>query len=472
MSRIERLHSQGIQIYPARTGRTHTVRQARESGNAGNPTVIAGRLVRLDTQARTGALEDWTGTVDLALDDPALSGMLRRIRADDLVECAGTWENDAYTVTGLRLLAPCLRSEPDPEVAGGAPESEAVGGAPESDVAGGAPESDVAGAVRIRARLMAGTRAYFESRGFIAVDTPTFMTVPDLTPALSSFRTEYVDSEGGTRTLYLQTSPEHYMKRLLAAGCERIYQICRFYRNGERFDTHHPEFTGLEWYEAYADYETVMATTEDFVNSLAETLNHACELTYRGTTIDLRPPWPRYRVRECFLDRSGIDLDACDDLEAFASAARTSGYEVREDDDWDDLFHRVFLTAVEPALPADRPVFLTEYPARLPSLARRVPDNPRYVERFELYMGGLELANAFTELNDPVEQRARFEADLEIKRSKSGPGRYDGGVDEALLAALEYGMPPSGGIAFGLDRLAMLFADVDTIDPVIMFRDF
>ena len=445
MSRIERLHRQGIQTYPARIGRTHTVRQAREAGIAGNAAVIAGRLVRLDTRVRRGALEDWTGTVELVLDDPALSGMLLRICAGDLVECAGTWENDAYTVTGLRLLAPCLR---------------------------GAPETETAGAVRLRARIMAGTRSYFGFRGFIAVETPTFMTVPDLTPALSSFRTEYVDGDGGTRTLYLQTSPEHYMKRLLAAGCERIYQICRFYRNGERFDTHHPEFTGLEWYEAYADYETVMATTEEYVTSLAETLNHSCELNYRGTTIDLRTPWPRYRVRDCFLDRSGIDLDACDDLEAFAFAARAGGYEVRDDDDWDDLFHRVFLTAVEPALPADRPVFLTEYPARLPSLARRVPGNPRYVERFELYMGGLELANAFTELNDPVEQRARFEADLEVKRSRGGPDRYDGGVDEALLAALEYGMPPSGGIALGLDRLAMLFADVDTIDPVIMFRDF
>ncbi|MXY48508.1 MAG: EF-P lysine aminoacylase GenX [Gemmatimonadetes bacterium] len=463
MSRIERLHSQGIQSYPARTGRTHTVRQAREPGAAGNATVIAGRLIRLDPRVGSGALEDWTGTVDLVLDDPALSGMLSRIRAGDLVECAGTCGDDAYTVTGLRLLAPCLR---------GAPEKEAAGGAPESEAASSAPDREVAGAVRLRADILAGTRAYFESRGFIAVDTPTFMAVPDLTPALSSFRTEYVDGEGGTRPLYLQTSPEHYMKRLLAAGCERIYQICRFYRNGERFDTHHPEFTGLEWYEAYADYETVMATTEDYVTSLAGTLNHGGELTYQGTAIDLRTPWPRYRMRDCFLDRSGIDLDVCDDLEAFSSAARARDYEVREDDDWDDLFHRVFLTAVEPALPADRPVFLTEYPARLPSLARRVPGKPRYVERFELYMGGLELANAFTELNDPVEQRARFEADLEVKRSKEGPDRYDGGVDEALLAALEYGMPPSGGIAFGLDRLAMLFADADTIDPVIMFRDF
>ena len=426
MSRIKRLHTNGIEPYPARVNRSHTVRQVRDSGTVRSQYVISGRLVQLDPLARSGVLKDWTGTVELALDEPALSDVLPVLSKGDLVECAGTWKNGAYTVSALRLLAPSLREAPEPEAAD---------------------------AVRIRARLMAGTRSFFESRGFIAVDTPAFMTVPDLTPAL-------------------QTSPEHYMKRLLAAGCERIYQICRFYRNGERFDTHHPEFTGLEWYEAYADYNTVMDTTEDYVTSLAETLDHSGKLTYQGTEIDLRVPWPRYRLRDIFLDRTGIDLDDCDSVDAFASMARNKKFEVRDDDDWDDLFHRVFLTAVEPALPAGRPVFLTEYPARLPSLARCVPGNARYVERFELYMGGLELANAFTELNDPVEQRARFEADLEIMRSREERERYDGNVDEALLAALEYGMPPSGGIALGLDRLAMLFSDARTIDPMIMFRDY
>lgn len=445
MSRIEILRKKGIEAYPARVYRTHTVRQVRESVAVRSQSTIAGRLVRLNPQARSGELMDWTGTIDLALEEPALSGLLPLLSTGDLVECAGSWERETYTVSALRLMAPRLRDAPEPEAAD---------------------------AVLIRARLLAGTRSFFESRGFIAVDTPTFMTVPDLTPALHSFRTEYVDGEGGERTFYLQTSPEHYMKRLLAAGCERIYQICRFYRNGERFDTHHPEFTGLEWYEAYADYGTVMETTEDYVSALAEAFDRSGSITYQGTEIDLRPPWPRYRVRDFFLDRSGIDLDDCDSRAAFASAARRSGFEVRDDDGWDDLFHRVFLTAVEPALPAGRPVFLTEYPARLPSLARKVPGDARYVERFELYIGGLELANAFTELNDPVEQRARFEADLEVIRSREGRDRYDGNVDEALLAALEYGMPPSGGIAFGLDRLAMLFGDTRTIDPVIMFRNY
>ncbi len=441
MSRIERLRSNGIETYPARVHRTHTVRQARESGAGRRASVIAGRLVRMDPPARAGELKDWSGTIDLALADPALSVILPLFSRGDLVECTGTWGQDTYDVTAMRLLVPSLRDAPEP---------------------------GAAYAVGIRARLLAQTRSFFESRGFISVDTPTFMEVPDLTPALRSFRTDFVDNEGGSHPFYLQTSPEHYMKRLLASGCERIYQICRFYRNGERFDTHHPEFTGLEWYEAFADYGNVMETTEDYVASLAEALSHSSRLTYQGTEIDLQPPWPRYRVRDIFLDRSGIDLDDCDSRDAFASVAGARGYEVREEDNWDDLFHRVFLTAVEPALPAGRPVFLTEYPARLPSLARLVPGDARYVERFELYMGGLELANAFTELNDPVEQRRRFEADLQVKREWED---YDGGVDEALLAALEYGMPPAGGIAFGLDRLAMLFADVRTIDPMIMFRN-
>ncbi len=442
MSRMENLREKGIEAYPARVGRTHTVRQVRESEDGHRAAVIAGRLVRLDPDARSGVLMDWTGTAGLDLGGPGLSGIVSVLSEGDLVECGGTWDGGVYAVSAMRLLAPCLRDAPEPEAAG---------------------------AVDIRSRLTGHTRTFFESRGFIAVDTPTFMTVPDLTPELRSFRTEYLDSDGGSRPFYLQTSPEHYMKRLLAAGCERIYQICRFYRNGERYDTHHPEFTGLEWYEAFTDYESVMATTEDYVTSLAVGFHNGFKLTYQGTEIDLRPPWPRYRVRDFFLDRTGIDLDDCDSREAFASKVRSGGFEVREDDGWDDLFHRVFLAAVEPALPVGRPVFLTEYPARLPSLARRVPGNGRYVERFELYIGGLELANAFTELNDPVEQRTRFEEDLRTRRAREG---YEGGVDEALLAALEYGMPPSGGIAFGLDRLAMLFADARTIDPVIMFRNY
>ncbi len=442
MSRIEQLRNQGFEAYPARIGRSHTVRQVLESGSGWGKLVVAGRLVRLVPDTRRGVLKDATGQIELDLADPGLSGICSVLSSGDLVECAGTWNRDVCVVSAVRLLAPCLRQAPEPAAAA---------------------------AVEIRARLLAHTRSFFESRGFLGVDTPAFMTVPDLTPALRSFKTVYLDDFGRSRPFYLQTSPEHYMKRLLAAGCERIYQICRFYRNGERYDTHHPEFTGLEWYEAFADYESVMKTTEDYLASLAMAFNGCGALTYQGTRIDLNPPWPRYRVRDFFLDRTGIDLDDCDAPDVFASEAESRGYEVREDDGWDDLFHRVFLADVEPALPADRPVFLTEYPARLPSLARRVPGNDRYVERFELYMGGLELANAFTELNDPVEQRARFEAELRIKQAQEG---YDGSVDEALLAALEYGMPPSGGIAVGLDRVAMLFADARTIDSVIMFRNY
>jgi elongation factor P--beta-lysine ligase len=174
-------------------------------------------------------------------------------------------------------------------------------------------------------------------------------------------------------------------------------------------------------------------------------------------------------VRDALLEHAHLDLNACQTLDAFSDQATRHGYEIRDDDSWDDLFHRIFIQQVEPSLPPDRPMFLTEYPAQLPSLAKYVPDDTRYVERFELYIGGLELANAFTELNDPDEQRRRFEADQKIKQNVEG---YTGGVDETLLEALEHGMPPAGGIALGLDRLMMIFADVPSIDPVILFRDY
>mgnify|MGYP001326109231 CR=1 FL=1 len=439
--RIQRLRQSGIEVYPARVNRSHTVQQVQETEAAKCTSVIAGRLVGLDLKVGRARLKDWSGTIDLALVTQKLSEILPLLSEGDLVECTGTWSQEIYNVTAVRMLVPSLRKAPEP---------------------------DATNAVCIRASLLAQTRLFFEARGFLHVETPTLMTVPDLTPELRSFRTNFEDDKGGSYPLYLQTSPEHYMKRLLAAGCERIYQICRFYRNGERYHTHHPEFTGLEWYEAFTDYKTVMRTTEAYIISLAETLDHSGKIYYQGLEIDLQPPWPRYRVRDLFLAKTGIDLNECESRDKFAAAAEDRGYEVQNSDSWDDLFHRIFLNAVEPNLPTDRPIFLTEYPSQLPSLARHVPGDSRYVERFELYMGGLELANAFTELNDPEEQRRRFKADLQMKQRQEN---YGGGIDEAMLAALEFGMPPSGGIAFGLDRLAMIFADVHTIDSIIMFRN-
>lgn len=439
MSRIDRLRQQGIDLYPARAYRTHTIKSAKEVTSEAVPVCIAGRLEHIGNDGIPIRIRDESDVIEATVKESLL---LSTFSVGDLAECKGYMEDGRLAVADLRLIVPSMRSAPDHI------------------------SIDI---LKLRAAVLQLTRRFFDERDFLAVDTPAFMAVPDVTPALASFETTYRDEAGHMQSYYLQTSPEHYMKRLLAGGCERIYQICRFYRNGERYDAHHPEFTGLEWYEAYADYHDVMKTTEEYIASLAVALNGNTILTYQEALIDLSPPWPRQTVREAMLACAHIDLNACQTREAFFQQAHENGYETREDDTWDDLFHRIFLQKVEPAFPSNRPIFLTEYPAQLPSLARQVPDDDRYVERFELYIGGLELANAFTELTDPVEQRRRFEADRLIKQKNE---QYDGGVDEALLAALEYGMPPAGGIALGLDRLIMLFADVATIDPVITFRNY
>lgn len=434
--RFERLRQNGIPLYPARCRRTHAVAQTLLPGVT--DVVLAGRLTLMDADSGTAVLADASGRIPLYA-PPSITACWTDLASDDIVECAGTVQNGVLRLHELRLLVPSLSP---------------------------APETIPTASVVLRANMLSHIRRFFDTRGFIGVDTPTFMTVPDLTPALVSFRTIYRDDAGKTVPLYLQTSPEHYMKRLLAAGYERIYQLCRFYRNGERFSVHNPEFTGLEWYEAYTDSYGVMQTTQELVASMAVALNQTHLLNYRGRTIDLSPPWPRVTVRDTFLTNAGIDLDGCEAMADFREQAVAGGFETRDNDTWDDLFYRIFTQAVEPALPADRPVFVTEYPAQLPSLARCVPGNDRYVERFELYIGGLELANAFTELNDPVEQGRRFETQRELKILLEG---YPGGVDEALLAALAYGMPPSGGIALGVDRLLMLFADAAHIDEVLPF---
>lgn len=445
MSRLDTLRTLGIDLYPARPGRTHTVHDASVTGDTEETLVVSGRLLAFDRTDRMGTLHDATGLLALCFSphalEPESEALLAVLEAGDLIECTGRMQSDRLAVQRVRLLAPSLRPSPDPALI-------------------------TPSALALRTDVLRFTRQFFDERGFLAVDTPTLMRVPELTPAIRSFRTEYRDDVGQTFPLYLQTSPEHYMKRLLAAGYERVYQICRFFRNGERLDTHSPEFTGLEWYEAYADYHDIMRTTEELIASLAIRLFGEPSIRHRGQTIDVSPPWPRQTVRDVLFETARIDLHKCTTLKCFRLSAQSRGVSVGPADTWDDIFHRLFIQYVEPLLPTDRPIFLTEYPARLPSLAKRKPGEDRVVERFELYIGGLELANAFTELNDPAEQRARFEAQLRVKREQQ---EYDGRLDEDLLSALESGMPPSGGIALGLDRLIMLFADAASIDEVIPF---
>jgi elongation factor P--(R)-beta-lysine ligase len=286
-----------------------------------------------------------------------------------------------------------------------------------------------------RATIIHTIRSFFQSRGYLEVETP--YRIPAPAPEV------HIDATP-SGPWFLHPSPELCMKRLLAAGYERIFQICRVWREGERGRRHTPEFTLLEWYRAHAGYRDVMEECRALVEAAAASLGVSRQISFQGKTISLAGPWDRVTVREAFLSHGGISME-----EALENGS----------------FDQVMVEAIEPALGNNRPAFLLDYPAERGSLARLRPDDPTVAERFEFYIAGVELANAFSELTDPGEQRGRFEAEEALRRSL-GKAHYP--MPEKFLAELPF-MPPSAGIALGVDRLAMILLNSSSIDEVMAF---
>jgi elongation factor P--(R)-beta-lysine ligase len=309
-----------------------------------------------------------------------------------------------------------------------------------------------------RARLTAATRAFFLARGYTEVETPYAVRTPGEEVHLRAFRTEREDPDGRRESLWLHTSPEFAMKKLLAGGAGPIFQLARVWRNGEGSDLHAPEFTMLEWYRPGADLDSLIDETADLLRAVLPPV-----VTCRGVTTGLSS-YERLTLAEAFARYVGADLLAtAGDAVALATAA---GLRLRDNETWEDLFFRLLLGRVEPRIGRDHPTFLTHWPAAQAALARRDPADPRVAERFELFVCGIELANAFVELTDPVEQRARFVADRARRHAIHGP---DWDMDEALLAALPH-MPPTAGIALGFDRLAMIVSGANRIGQVLWGR--
>ncbi len=320
------------------------------------------------------------------------------------------------------------------------------------------PES-LAARMLFLARRQALTRAvrhFFDQRGYSEVETPYAVPAPGEEVHLRAFATEREHTDGTREALWLHTSPEFAMKRLLVAGAGPIFQFARVWRNGEGSALHAAEFTMLEWYRPGADMDALIEEVAALLRAVLPPV-----VSCRGTTTDLAR-FERLTVAEAFARYAGVDLLAIgDDASALASAA---GVRLRDDDTWEDLFFRLLLGRVEPELGRRHPTFLTHWPAAQAALARRDPADPRVAERFELFVCGLELANAFVELTDPIEQRARFLAERARRHAMGGP---DWALDEDFLAALEHGMPASAGIALGFDRLAMIASGADRIGQVL-----
>jgi elongation factor P--(R)-beta-lysine ligase len=307
--------------------------------------------------------------------------------------------------------------------------------------------------LRRRALVARAVRAFFESRGYLEAETPYVVATPGEEVHLRAFATEWEAPDGRRDLRYLHTSPEFAMKRLLAAGSGPIFQLARVWRNGEASHTHSAEFTMLEWYRPGASMASLMDETEALLRAtLPPVLAGGCRVD---------GPFERLTMAQAFARHVGADVLASEgDAGALAAQA---GVALREGEDWEALFFRLLLERVEPAIGRDRPTFLTHWPAPQAALARRDPADPRAALRFELYAEGLELANAFEELTDATEQRARFMAD---RARRAALGGQEWPIDEALLSVLE-AIPPCSGIALGFDRLVMLATGVRRIGDIL-----
>ncbi|MEW5737868.1 MAG: EF-P lysine aminoacylase EpmA [Myxococcota bacterium] len=315
-------------------------------------------------------------------------------------------------------------------------------------------------AARARRSMYGALRSFFELQGYLEVETPCLVPTPGLEPHIDPFEVPFVPQTdvGARRSLYLHTSPEYAMKRLLADGSPPLFQLCKTFRNGEVSRSHNPEFTMLEFYRPRADYHAIMADLEGALGAVEAQVTPDTQL-FRST------PYERLTVRDALVRYAGIDLRRHPDGASLKRAAEAQGVHVGASTAFDDVFFHVFLEKVEPNLGHARPTFLIEYPATMASLARLKPSDPTVAERVELYVKGVELANGFSELTDAVEQRRRLIEEQDLRRAA---GRPVFALDEKFLEAVGR-MPPSAGIAVGLDRVLMLLLGARDISDVLLF---
>lgn len=311
-----------------------------------------------------------------------------------------------------------------------------------------------------RAGLVAAIRRYLDSNGFLEVETPVLQPIYG-GAAARPFTTHHnqLDQE-----LFLRISFELYLKRLIVGGYERVYEIGRDFRNEGISFKHNPEFTQLEFYEAYTDYHGMIRRTEEMICAVSEALTGGLKITYDGQEIDLTPPWRRITMRDAILDATGVDYTQTPDADSLAAAIRARGLKCDARASRGKLIDGLFGDYVEPTL--IQPTLVMDYPVDISPLAKKKADDPTTVERFEYFVAGMEMGNAFTELNDPIDQRARF---VELRAAMAGEDENVHPLDEDFLNALSYGMPPTGGFGTGIDRLTMLFADRQSIREVLLF---
>jgi lysyl-tRNA synthetase class 2 len=319
---------------------------------------------------------------------------------------------------------------------------------------------DVRRVFTTRARIISAMRRFFDEHGFLEVETPILQ--PIYGGAMARPFTTYHNQLH--RNLYLRIAVELYLKRLIVGGYERVYEIGKNFRNEGVDQEHNPEFTMMEFYMAYADYNDVMDLTEEMVAYVAREVLGTLQITYDGNEIDLTPPWPRIPLRQAIEEKTGIDYKRYPEAEGLYHAIREMGGDLEPKATWGKLVDSLLKNYVRPTL--IQPTFLIDYPIEISPLAKKKSDDPSTTERFQAYIGGMEVCNAYTELNDPLDQRGRFLA--QVRAFEAGDEEAHQ-MDEDFVRALSYGMPPTGGWGMGVDRLVMLFTGQPSIRDVILF---
>jgi len=456
-----------------------TLAQAREMGLPRvDEVVLAGRLTGgIRTMGRVTFVDLEDGSVlesdhgffcphvqlflnQAALGEEAYEGFLRDFDPGDFVEAAGRpfftrLGQFSLQVRSIRMLAKALN--PPPEKFHGLTDVEKRLRERYADLLA---NEEVRHRFRIRARILQAIRRFLDGRGFLEVETPILQPIYG-GAAARPFITHHNQLD---QDLYLRISFELYLKRLLVGMYERVYEIGHDFRNEGVDRVHNPEFTQLELYQAYADYQEVMRLTEEMVAFVAREVAGSTRIVYQGQEIDLTPPWRRIPLLEAIREATGIDVEALPDPEALRAAARSLGATVEPTAGRGKVVDLLLSNYVEPTLL--QPTFLYDYPLELSPLAKRRPDRPDLVERFEGFVAGMELCNAFSELNDPLDQEERF---LAQGRAREGGDAEAHPMDQDYLNALMYGLPPTGGLGVGIDRLVMLLTDQTTIREVILF---
>jgi len=457
----------GIAPYGGRFERTHRAREVKDNFEAleGEEVTVAGRLMakRGHGKAAFGDLQDFSGRIQIHVRQdevgPEAYQLFKKIDIGDIIGVRGivfrtrTGEITVGVKT-LTLLAKSLR--PLPEKWHGLRDVELRSRHRYLDLI---VNSEVRETFILRSKIIREIRRFLDERGFLEVETPMMQPIAG-GAAARPFITYHNALD---LKLYLRIAPELYLKRLLVGGFEKVYEINRNFRNEGISTKHNPEFTMLELYQAYADYTDMMVLTEELLSSVARTVLGREQVTYGGTVIDLKPPWQRRTLLEAVKEKTGIDFGSLDAAAARA-AARRLGVAVEEDALWGEAVNAVFEAVVESVL--IQPTFIIDYPVDISPLAKRKEEDPRLSYRFELFIAGREIANAFSELNDPLDQRERF---LEQVKKRQAGDEQAHMLDEDYLTALEYGMPPAGGLGIGIDRLVMLFTDAASIREVILF---